>query len=108
MANTTLVFEKGSQGNCSDSWNWELEGSKTKTKHTEKLNTNNDQNNEKFRIALISALSKRKRAKAPIAGNNMREDNKKDKRKDYNIVNHPLPLKLHTKFFLFTAFHGSD
>jgi hypothetical protein len=74
------VFEKGNQKKCSDNWNSEVDGSKIKSKHTEKLNTNSDQNNEKFRIALILALSKKRRLKAPIAGSNIRKDNKKDKK----------------------------
>lgn len=101
MANTILVFEKGNQKKCSDNWNSEVDGSKIKSKHTEKLNTNSDQNNEKFRIALILALSKKRRLKAPIAGSNIRKDNKKDKKRFYNI--NLFPAKLHKKFSILAA-----
>lgn len=79
MANTMLVFEKGNQEKYSCNWNWEDDGSNKKSKQTEKLNTNKDQNKAKFRIATILVLSKKRRLKAPIAGSNIREDNNKDK-----------------------------
>jgi hypothetical protein len=75
MANTIFVFEKGNQKKCSGSWNWEVVGSKTKSRHMDKLKTNNDQNKAKFRIALTSVLLKKRRLKAPTAGRNIREDN---------------------------------
>jgi hypothetical protein len=79
MANTMLVFEKGNQKKYSCNWNWEDDGSNKKSKQTEKLNTNKDQNKAKFRITTVLLLSKKRRLKAPIAGSSIREDNNKDK-----------------------------